>query len=105
MISVFEAANSLEAHMILNLLEQEGIHGRIDGEYLQGGIGELQVIGLVRVMVEEADMTLARAVIGTWESQQIEAAPEATHARFPCASAFVLGAVLGGLAVYVLCRT
>lgn len=29
---LYEASNSLEAHMILNLLEQEGLSGRIDGD-------------------------------------------------------------------------
>lgn len=105
MISVFEAANSLEAHMVLHLLEREGIHGRVDGEYLQGGIGELQVSGLVRVMVEEVDVARAGALIKAWESQQIEATPADTRQSLPCAGAFLLGAVLGGLVVYLVCKT
>lgn len=48
MRSVFEASSGLEAHMILNLLDQRGISGRIEGEYLQGG-GELQAMGFVHV--------------------------------------------------------
>ncbi|MEN8226403.1 MAG: DUF2007 domain-containing protein, partial [Bacteroidota bacterium] len=39
---IFEASSGLEAHMISNLLQQDGIEARIDGEYLQGGVGELQ---------------------------------------------------------------
>jgi hypothetical protein len=50
---VFEASSGLDAHMILNLLQQQGITGRIEGEYLQGGIGELQAMGFVRVLVSE----------------------------------------------------
>ena len=50
---LYEAANTVEAHMILNLLEQSSLSARIDGEYLQGGVGELQAIGIVRVMVDE----------------------------------------------------
>mgnify|MGYP001059556820 CR=1 FL=1 len=72
MILVYEANNSVEAHMILNLLEQAGIKGRIDGEYLQGGVGELQAFGIVRVLVEEADETEARRIIKEWEAKQPE---------------------------------
>lgn len=32
---VYQASNAVEAHMILHLLEQQGLAGRIDGEYLQ----------------------------------------------------------------------
>ena len=53
MKSVYETSNSLEAHMILNLLSQEGIVGRIDGEYLLGGMGELQAMGFIRVLVPD----------------------------------------------------
>ena len=56
--------------MILNLLDQAGLSARIDGEYLQGGIGELQAIGAVRVMVEEADYPDANAVIQEWDANQ-----------------------------------
>lgn len=41
---VFTASTGVEAHMVLNLLEQEGIEGRIEGEYLQGGVGDLQAM-------------------------------------------------------------
>jgi Putative prokaryotic signal transducing protein len=70
MKSVYEASSGLDAHMILNLIEMRGISGRIEGEYLQGGIGELQAIGLVRVVVEEKDYEEARKIIGEWESIQ-----------------------------------
>ena len=52
---VYEAANNIEGHMILNLLQQAGVTGRIDGEFLQGGAGELQAGGVVRAMVDDAD--------------------------------------------------
>ena len=58
--------------MILNLLQQEGIVCRIDGEYLQGGAGELQAMNMVRVMVDEADYTKAQNIINEWESREIE---------------------------------
>lgn len=56
--------------MILNLLEQTGVSARIDGEYLQGGVGELQAIGLVRVMIEESDYPEAKQIIQEWDAKQ-----------------------------------
>jgi hypothetical protein len=67
---VFEASTGLDAHMILNLLEQRGIAGRIEGEYLQGGIGELSAMGFVRVLVAEVNYAEARQIISEWESIQ-----------------------------------
>lgn len=67
---LYEASNTVEAHMILNLLEQAGLSARIDGEYLQGGVGELQAIGVVRVMVEEPDYPEARKIIDDWDAMQ-----------------------------------
>jgi hypothetical protein len=68
---LYEAPNSLEAHMILNMLEQAGLSARIDGEYLQGGVGELQAIGIVRVMVEETDYPEAKLIIQEWDAKQL----------------------------------
>lgn len=66
----YEAQNSIEAHMLLHMLEQAGLSARVDGEYLQGAIGELQAIGLVRVMVDDADYLAARKLIEEWDQQQ-----------------------------------
>lgn len=68
MPTVFQAANALEAHLVADLLERSHIEARIEGEYLAGGIGDLPVVGLVRVVVSEEDMELARSIIAQWES-------------------------------------
>ena len=73
MKSIFEASSGLEAHMILNLLQQQGIECRIDGEYLQGGVGELQAMNFVRVLVEDHDVSRAKAVIDEWDATQTDA--------------------------------
>jgi hypothetical protein len=65
---VYEAANGVEAHMIANLLEQQRISARIDGEHLTSGIGDLPAMGLVRVMADEADYDRAREIIRQWEA-------------------------------------
>lgn len=67
---LYEASNTLEAHMILNLLDQAGLSARIDGEYLQGGVGELQTMGLVRVMIEGTDYSEANSIIQEWDRKQ-----------------------------------
>lgn len=54
--------------MALHQLQQAGINARIDGEYLQGGIGELPAVGNVRVVVDERDWEEARKVIADWEA-------------------------------------
>jgi hypothetical protein len=56
--------------MIVALFEQAGLSARIDGEYLLGGVGELQAFGLVRVMIEESDYPEARKIIQEWEAKQ-----------------------------------
>ncbi|BCX88172.1 hypothetical protein MIN45_P0540 [Methylomarinovum tepidoasis] len=56
---VYEAGDILEAHIVKGFLEQWGIEVHISGYYLQGGIGELPVSGLVRLWV--ADEAVARA--------------------------------------------
>jgi hypothetical protein len=67
---VYEASTGLDAHMILNLLEQRGISGRIEGEYLQGGIGELSAMGFVRVLVADENYAEAMQIISEWEAIQ-----------------------------------
>lgn len=69
---LYEASNAVEAHMILILLEQSGLSARIDGEFLQGGIGDLQVTGIVRVMIEESDYQQAKLIVQEWDVKQPE---------------------------------
>ena len=100
MISVFEASTGLEAHMILNLLEQEGITGRVDGEYLQGGVGELQAMNFVRVLVDEKDYAEAGKIISKWES--IQPAPDNTKAKSSRSGGFrfIFGLLIGAGIMY-----
>lgn len=63
MKTLYRASNTLEAHIVLNLLRQMGIEGYISGEYLQGAMGELPAVDLVRVMVHEDDYDDALAII------------------------------------------
>ncbi|WP_084591528.1 putative signal transducing protein [Gilvimarinus agarilyticus] len=67
---LYQAANTIEANMIVDVLGQAGIAARIQGEYLQGGIGELQALGVVRVMVAESDYGSARQVVDDWDKAE-----------------------------------
>ena len=100
MKSVYEASTSLDAHMILNLLAQEGVEGRVDGEYLPGGVGELQAINIVRVMVDEADYERAAQVINDWEAIETEKDEGAKNKPSNGVSLFLLGVVIGGGLIY-----
>jgi len=70
MKTLYEAANAIEAHMLVDLLKQEGLHAHIHGEHLQGAMGELPAAGLVRLVIDEADHARARTLIERWESLQ-----------------------------------
>ena len=54
MRTVYEAANLIDAHLVRQALEAEGIPAFVRGEALTGGMGELGVFGLLAVMVPEA---------------------------------------------------
>lgn len=92
--------------MILNLLEQQGLIGRIDGEYLQGGIGELPAAGLVRVMVTDQDYAAAKEIIDKWDAEQpAQASPSVQKSTSNKFGTFVVGMVLGMLCTYAYFRT
>ena len=63
MRTVYEAANVIDAHLVRQALEAEGIPAYVRGEALAGGIGELGVFGLVAVMVPEPAWPQARALV------------------------------------------
>ena len=100
MKSVYEASTSLDAHMILNLLVQEGIEGRVDGEYLPGGVGELQAINLVRVMVDDSNYEKAARVIKDWEAIEVDKEDRSGNKSSNGVSVFLIGVVVGGGLIY-----
>ena len=68
MTKIYSAQNAIDAHIVKGMLEQRGISARVDGEYLQGGIGELPLIGLVTVSVADEDDVKALEVLREYES-------------------------------------
>lgn len=105
MISVYEASNGVEAHMVLDLLERSGIKGRVDGEYLQGGVGELQAIGFVKVKVDEGDVEQAKAVIREWDALQQKSVVSKAKSSSKPELYFLAGILLGILAAYIFYNT
>jgi hypothetical protein len=101
MKNVYEASSGLDAHMVLNLLEQRGISGRIEGEYLQGGIGELSAMGFVRVLVADEDYAEAMQIISEWEAiQPPEEKPKPETSTSIALRIFVAGFFVGAAVMY-----
>ena len=68
MQTAYHAANAADAHMVCDVLRQEGVECHILGEYLQGGMGELPAHSMVRIQVPTAQLAQARALIAAWEA-------------------------------------
>jgi len=73
---VFQAANHIQAHMVMHVLEQAGVHAHVQGEYLQSGAGELPLGNLVGVAVADEDVAIAREIISEWEKLMREPGEE-----------------------------
>lgn len=125
---VYEAENALDANLAKGILNQMGIGAVIKGEYLQGGIGDIPLAGLVTVMVEDADEMPARDVLQRWQNgeltldaEHIDHADHADH-YFPeqtsytapaptgqpfskTIAAFLIGAAIAGTAVHLWYKT
>lgn len=100
MIKVYESSTALEAHMIKNLLENEGISSQIEGEYLQGGVGDLQTMGIIRLLVDDADHTKARTIIDQWEAIQPEPVTHTSKPGFGLIHGLFMGAIVATGACY-----
>ena len=64
---VYEAANSLDAHVVQDVLRQHHIAAIVLGEHLQGAVGDLQAANLVRVEVPDEDAQRARDIVVDWD--------------------------------------
>jgi len=104
--TIYEASNAVEAHMLQDLLQQEGITTYMRGAHLQGAVGELPAAGLVRLEADEADYAAAREVIQRWES--VQPAEVSTRSQAPGPAKgwryFLAGLLLGGLLIYISFR-
>ena len=65
---IYRPANTIDAHLIGDLLRQADLPYRIEGEFLQGGIGELQAMGLLGIWVTDTDVDQAQSINAAWEN-------------------------------------
>ena len=70
MIIIYRAANIADAHLIRQLLEAEDIPAFIQGEYLQGAVGELPANTEILVHVADGNVDAARVIVDEWESAE-----------------------------------
>jgi hypothetical protein len=75
---VYEAENIIDANLVKNALEAEGIAAFVSGQYLTGAAGELPPLALVKVMVSAVDWPRARAIAEHIDAELAEhrAAPD-----------------------------
>ncbi|MEO8152617.1 MAG: DUF2007 domain-containing protein [Rhizobacter sp.] len=96
MKTLYEAASAVEAHMLQDLLKQEGIEATVHGAYLQGAIGELPASGLVRLLVEDERYEAGRAAIARWESTQVtDPTPRPARRKSNAFAGGVVGLLIG----------
>jgi hypothetical protein len=69
---VYEAENIIDANLVKNALEHEGIVAFVSGHYLTGAVGELPPMGLVKVMVSTTDWPRARAIAESIDAELAE---------------------------------
>ncbi len=71
LVEVYRAEHDLQAHVVRDHLEAEGIAARVDGEFLQGALGGLPLgwASAARVLVAESDAAAARKIIAQVESE------------------------------------
>jgi hypothetical protein len=108
MKTLYHPANALEAHMLVHLLQQEGLSPEIQGEHLQGAIGELPAAGLLRLVVPPEQYDAGRSAIARWEAAQpVESTPgvAAHQARRRGGWYFLAGLLAGAGVMYAMVRT
>ena len=106
MKTLYEASNAIEAHMLVDLLKQEGLTAYIRGEHLQGAVGEIQASGLVRLEIDESEFAQARAFIDRWDAAQPSEATTTTVVQKKSNGVYwmLLGIVIGFGCCYAFYR-
>jgi len=72
MKAIYLAQHIIDAHLMRDALEAEGIPAFVAGTYLTGGFGELPVNDMVRVMVADALEPQARSIVERVERDLVE---------------------------------
>ena len=99
-VCVLKASNTIEAHLISDLLVQNNIGAYVTGEFLQSGIGEVSAEP-VRVYVDSQSEDEAKEIIEEWFKSNPEVEPLITVEKksgFNYVS-FIIGGVIGSVAM------
>ena len=71
MKTIYTASHIVDAHMIVNLLEQHELKAFVQGEYLQAAAGELPAGQLIRVEIAELFYGKERIRKEYWKTSSI----------------------------------
>lgn len=67
---IYEPADLIEAELLGGMLASEGISSHLGGRHLLGGIGELPMLGLLHLWVEDDHAQRARELIAAYNAAQ-----------------------------------
>jgi len=70
MKQAYNAANPVDAQLVVDLLASAGIDAFVQGQFLSGGVGELPAGELLRVWVADEEVERARACIANRDVQE-----------------------------------
>ena len=76
MQTIYNAANEIDAQMLVDRLSAEGIAAHIIGSHPGGALGELPMGGFMRVQVADADVARASAIVTEWQGVMDADAPD-----------------------------
>lgn len=81
--------------MVADLLQQVGIAAQVQGDLLQGGVGELPAAGLVSVWVENEQEARAREIVEGYQREQPDIAASQGIAPPVPTAGFLSGVLVG----------
>lgn len=67
MIEVYRSSDYVEGQLLKGLMEQEGLQVYLNGTALQGGLGEVPVMGHISISVNQVDLKLAQEIVEAFE--------------------------------------
>ena len=67
---IYEPEHLLEGELLLAMLASEGVQAHLTGQDLLGGMGHLPVSGLLGIVVDDAPVDRALALISAYNAAQ-----------------------------------
>jgi hypothetical protein len=69
---IFRAHNILEAQIVAGLLQTENIQAFVNGQYLQGAIGDLPATDFATISVHDEQCESAKRIIKEYEQNKFD---------------------------------